>query len=78
MYSNNLQIHAIPCHTTYCTFLNVSTLCLEKQAVKIKAHKYMLHAASSVFAVMFSKRFAQPDPIKVTDIDPIAFKEMLR
>ena len=50
----------------------------EEKHVDIPAHKYMLISRSPVFYAMFCGELAESDTVRIEDIDPKAFKEMLR
>lgn len=45
---------------------------------KVKAHKLMLTAVSSVFEAMFSGNFAEKDEVKISDIKSTTFQLMIK
>lgn len=54
------------------------TFTFEKSDAKIKAHKSILEAASSVFKTMFSGKFAEEEEVKITEIRPDVFQLLIK
>ena len=58
--------------------IDFNIMFIDASPVRIEAHKYMLISASPVFRAMLCGEFPKQDVIEVNDIDPEAFKQMLR
>lgn len=54
------------------------TFCTIKNREQVPAHAAILSSASDVFKAMLYGDFAGPQVIEITDVEPSAFKSMLR
>ena len=50
----------------------------DRTPVMVKAHLFMLCGASQYFMTQFSGKFKQYDVLDIPDMEPEAFKEVLR
>ena len=76
--SSEIDKPNVICFTTQSDFLR---MCCRKEAVHIPAHQTLLLARSPVFAAMFTGDLAEKKGrpvIKIDDVEPESFKEMLR